>query len=259
MKTFATTFIAMFEEPIAAWLHSSIIARAQRTGIFLPRIESILKSVNNNHHAVDDTPYGGGAGELMRIDVIAPLVEVALAHTPHVARARKRVVLMDPAGAIFDQDHARRLSTYDELIFVCGRYEGIDARIHHYVDEALSVGDFVLSSGDLAAMTICDATLRMIPGVLNNPESIEHESHMKGRLEASHYTRPKVYDAHEVPAILQSGDHKAIERFRTTEAALKTKLLRPDLLARYPLSPHEEQLLAALPPSVEFPWAPRHE
>ncbi len=262
MQRLTATFIAMFTQPIEAWLNSSIIARAARSGIFSARIDSILAAVNNNHHAVDDTPYGGGAGELMKIDVIAPLIDSALKANPEVERKRKRVILMDPAGASFDQHHARRLAQYDEIIFVCGRYEGIDARIHHYIDEALSIGDFVLSNGDLAAMTICDAVLRMVPGVLHNPISIECESHMQGRLEASHYTRPKIYDGHEVPLVLQSGDHQAIANFRAAEAAHKTKTLRPDLLVPNPLSEHEKKLLSAMPTRAEraqFPWIKYHE
>ncbi len=248
----------MFDEPITAWLNSSIIARAERLQIFSPKVVSILNSVKN-HHAVDDTPYGGGAGELMRIDVIAPLIDKALARNATIPRQRKRVILMDPAGIVFDQTDAQRLATYDELVFVCGRYEGIDARIHHYIDEALSIGDFVLSSGDLAAMAICDATLRMVPGVLHNPLSIESESHMHKRLEASHYTRPKIYDGREVPEVLQCGDHQAIASFRAMEVAYKTKQLRPDLVTSVPLSAEELELLARMPTGLTFPWMKDHE
>ncbi len=247
----------MFEEPIASWLNSSIIARAQRAGVFSAHIESILQSVDNNHHSVDDTPYGGGAGELMRIDVIAPLIEKVLAKNDSIPRQNKRVILMDPAGHVFRQADARRLASYQEIIFVCGRYEGIDARIHHYIDEALSIGDFVLSNGDVAAMAICDATLRMIPSVVHNPDSVAHESHINGRLEASHYTRPKVYQGHEVPPILQSGDHGAIDAHRQAEAAYKTKQLRPDLLAQYPLSEHEQALIKKI--TTPFPWTTHHD
>jgi tRNA (guanine37-N1)-methyltransferase len=258
VQKLTATFIAMFDQPIDAWLKSSIIARAARRGIFTSRIESIMQSVAN-HHAVDDTPYGGGAGELMKIDVIAPLIDRALTYNKDIDRKNKRVLLMDPAGMLFEQNHAKRLSSFDELIFVCGRYEGIDARIHHYVDETLSIGDFILSNGDLAALAICDATLRMIPGVLHNPRSVEHESYMHGRLEASHYTRPKLYDGHDVPHVLQSGDHQAIADFRLLEAAHKTKTLRPDLLIDHPLNAQEEKLINGMHDGAQFPWTRRHE
>lgn len=260
MPKLTATFIAMFNEPITAWLGSSIIARAQHLKIFSATVESILASVSHDHHAIDDTPYGGGAGELMKINIIAPLIERALAKRPQIEREKKRVVLMDPAGARFCQQDAQRLATYDELILICGRYEGIDARIHHYVDEALSIGDFVLSSGDIAAMAICDATIRMVAGVLHNPMSIAHESHMHGRLEGSHFTRPNIFDGHVVPAVLQSGDHKAIERWRTMEAVYRTQKQRPDLFETFPLSPEEHELLAkGEHHRFDFPWIKHYD
>lgn len=244
----------MFLEPIQSFLNSSIVARSRESGLLSAHIISILHSVAN-HHAVDDTPYGGGPGELMKIDVIAPLIEQALALHDERDRTRKRVVLMDPAGTPFTHAHAERLATFEELIFVCGRYEGIDARIHHYVDEAMSIGDFVLSAGDIAAMTIFDATARMLDGHLGNFSSIAHESHSAGRLESSHYTRPFTYEGHSVPSVLTSGHHQAIEQFRLQEAALKTRCLRPDLIELYPLTDQEQKLLTATThDSTTYPW-----
>jgi tRNA (guanine37-N1)-methyltransferase len=255
MPKLTATFIAMFNEPINSWLNTSIIARAQKNNVLSLRIASILESVAYNHHAVDDTPYGGGPGELMKIDIIVPLIKRALEFHGQTDRVKQRVILMDPAGVVFTQKDAERLALYEELVFVCGRYEGIDARIHHYVDEALSVGDFILSSGDLAAMAICDATVRMVDGVLGNKISSALESHSHGRLEASHYTRPAVYDGREVPSVFKNGHHQEIEEFRMQESAYKTSLLRPDLLTAFPLSSEEKILLAAIGhPSHEFPW-----
>lgn len=257
VNKFRATFITMFDEPIASVVSSSIIGRAQRNDILSIHIESILKSVAFNHHKVDDTPYGGGPGELMKINVIAPLIKQALERHADIPRANKRVLLMDPAGTPFSQDHAKRLSTFDEIIFVCGRYEGIDARVHNYVDEALSLGDFVLSCGDLAAVAIFDATARMIEGVLGNHDSTIHESHFTGRLEGSHYTRPQVYEGHEVPPVFQSGNHAAIEKERMRESLERTIALRPDLIKKNPLTEHEQKLLRSKE-SSSFPWKKPH-
>lgn len=249
----------MFEQPLTAWLDSSIIGRARQKSLLSTHIESILASVSGNHHKVDDTPYGGGPGELMRIDVIEPIIAGALERHPDIDRKAKRVILMDPAGQPFDQTEAKRLASYQELIFVCGRYEGIDARIHHYVDEALSVGDFVLSSGDVAAMVIFDATARMIEGVLGNVESIEHESHYQRRLESSHYTRPLEYQGHKVPEVFQGGNHQHIKLARERESIIKTAQLRPDLVKAQPLSDHEIKLLMSFDQPDLYPWQKNHE
>lgn len=219
-----------------------------------------MEHVAFNHHAADDTPYGGGPGELLRIDVIEPLIRKALEKNTNTPRQKKRVILMDPAGEVFSQQHAQRLAGFDELIFVCGRYEGIDARIHYYVDEAVSLGDFVLSSGDLAALAIFDATARMIDGVLGNRQSIVQESHAQGRLEASLYTRPKSYDGFLVPEVYCAGHHQEIKKAQAQESVIRTQLIRPDLLEKYPLSGQEQLMLhKALEKKVCFPWMKSHE
>lgn len=247
MPRLSATFITMFKEPVQAFLNCSLMARAQKNNLIKTEVISVLEHVGFNHHAVDDTPYGGGPGELMKIDVIAPLIKKALSLTPD-ERSKKRVILLDPCGRTFNQDEARRLSTYNELIFVSGRYEGIDARVYHYVDEALSLGDFVLSSGDMAALTMFDATARMVDGFLGNSESIKSESHFNGRLEASLYTRPKDYEGFLVPKVYQSGDHQAIEKAKAKESLIKTHILRPDLLEKYPSSQ------VPGPAIEEYPW-----
>lgn len=259
MSAHTLTFITMFREPVCSWLQTSIIARAKQQGLFTAEIVQILESVRH-HHDVDDTPYGGGPGELMKINVIAPLINHALEKNSQRSRKQKRVLLMDPAGQTFNQDHAKRLAQYEELIFVCGRYEGIDARIHAYVDESISLGDFVMSNGDIAAMAIADATLRMHEGVLHNALSIDEESHMKGRLECSHYTRPLNYEGRIVPSVLQSGDHKAIAAWRRMESVVRTAILRPDLLKKYPLDVKEQELFTQGSSSHHhFPWLKIHE
>lgn len=250
----------MFKEPLQAWLATSIIGRAQKKGIIKTDVESILDAVGQNHHLVDDTPYGGGPGELMKIDVIAPLIKNALEKNPDILRTKKRVLLMDPAGIPFNNDVAKRLSTYSELIFVCGRYEGFDARVHFYVDEAISVGDFVLSAGDLAAMVIFDATARFIEGVLGNQLSVNEESHADGRLEGSLYTRPSMYEGRLVPDVFQSGNHGDIKKARKLESIVKTAILRPDLIIKNPFDESEEALFKQYQQNaVIFPWMKAHD
>lgn len=252
MPKISATFITMFKEPMLLWLNSSLMAKAQQKKLISTHVISILEHVGFDHHAVDDTPYGGGPGELMKIDVAVSLIRKALAINEDIPRDQKRVILMDPAGRTFDQNEAKRLSLYQELIFLSGRYEGIDARVHHYVDEALSLGDFVLSSGDMAALTIFDATARMVEGFLGNSASIESESHFDGRLEASLYTRPKSFEGHEVPEVFQSGHHQAIKKAQLQESLQKTAKLRPDLLEKYPFSSEEQKVFE--PAKTIFPW-----
>jgi tRNA (guanine37-N1)-methyltransferase len=248
------TFITMAKEPLTTWLLNSILGRAEKSGFLCTHVEAILESVLS-HHQVDDTPYGGGPGELMKIDIIAPLIDKALLRSPARDRKKKRVLLMDPAGVPFNQSHAERLSSYAELIFVSGRYEGIDARVYHYIDEAISLGDFVLSSGDVAAMAIFDATARLKEGVLGNKDSVLDESHNNGRLEGSHYTRPLNYEGHVVPSVLMSGNHALIKKARLHESLVKTGRLRPDLFAKHPLSPGEIELLQSFEnDDMNYPW-----
>ena len=245
------TFLSMVKEPLSAWLNTSIMGRAQRNEVLSTHIISILE--NRSHHEIDDTPYGGGAGELMRVDIIAPLINQALDKHPEVLRVQKRVILMDPAGEKFTQEHAERLANYSELIFVCGRFEGIDARVYYYVDEALSLGDFVISCGELAALSIFDATARLVSGVLGNEKSLLCESYTAGRLESSNYTRPADFEQHSVPEVLKSGNHKLISRARFEESVIKTSILRPDLLEKYPLSSEEKSILKESKHTT-YPW-----
>lgn len=253
MHKISAIFITMFKEPLLLWLESSLMGKARQKNLIKTEVISILEHMNFDHHAVDDTPYGGGPGELMKISVAHSLINKALDMNKDLAREKKRVIFLDPSGRTFDQDTAKRLAQYDELIFLSGRYEGIDARVHHYVDEAISLGDFVLSSGDMAALTIFDATARMVDGFLGNAQSIDSESHINGRLEASLYTRPKSYDGHDVPLVFQSGNHKEIEKARALESLKKTLKLRPDLAKKYPFSLDEQKLFSkALKNS--YPW-----
>ena len=207
-------------------LQTSIIGRAQEEELIEINLVNIRDYGLGKYRQVDDTPYGGGSGMVMRVDVVHQAIE---AHR----RENSLVILMDPVGMPFQQSHAHSLSKQEHLIIVCGHYEGIDSRIReHFVDQVYSIGDFVLTGGELAAMVIVDATARLISGVLGNADSLTTESFENGLLEHSTYTRPQEYLEHKVPAILLSGHHRKIEEFRAEDARLVTEKYRPDLISK---------------------------
>lgn len=184
------------------------------------------------HKMVDDTPYGGGAGMLLRVDVIHKALEAARCKK---ISCKERVILLDAGGKTFTQKKAKELSSYDHLIFICGHYEGIDARIGNYIDEELSIGDYVLTGGELPTMVVIDAAARLIPGVLGKQESSMDESFQQGPtakllIEHPHYTRPAVYEGEKVPEVLVSGHHDKITNWRNEQKKKRTKKNRPDLL-----------------------------
>ena len=184
------------------------------------------------HKSVDDTPYGGGSGMVMRPDCVLAAVEAAEAALGS-ARAERRV-LLTPQGSPFDQAAARRLSAVDSMLLVCGRYEGFDERVRYFMDEEVSLGDFVLTGGEVAAMCVIEAVIRLLPGVLGNAESTAEESFSPscgGRLEYPQYTRPPAFRGHAVPAVLTSGDHGKVAQWRREQSQERTAARRPDLLA----------------------------
>jgi len=211
---------AMCESP----LETSILGRAQREGHIGVRIHDLRQWADGKHKQADDTPFGGGAGMVMRVDVVDRAIQA-------VSTERARVLLMDPTGRPFKQEDAQRLSEEQQLVFVCGHYEGIDARVReHLVDEVISLGDFVLTGGELPAMVIIDAIARLLPGVLGNEASARHESFSGGLLEAPQYTRPRVYRDWAVPEVLLSGHHARIAAWRADQARALTQEERPDLI-----------------------------
>ncbi|MEL6349989.1 MAG: tRNA (guanosine(37)-N1)-methyltransferase TrmD [Myxococcota bacterium] len=210
----------MCEGPLSV----SILGRAADAGLIAFGIHNIRDHGIGKHSTVDDTPYGGGSGMVMRVDVVDQAIEA-------VRHEGGRVLLMDAAGARFTQADAKRLAAYPQLVLVCGHYEGIDGRVReHLVDEAFGIGDYVLTGGELPAMVIADAVARMVPGVLGNPDSIVEESFMHGRLEAPPYTRPRAYRGWEVPEVLLSGHHGRIATWREAQGVALTRRVRPDLL-----------------------------
>ncbi len=229
-----TVFPAMFDEVLS----TSILGRAQRAGIFEFCAHDLRAWTHDRHRTVDDAPYGGGQGMLMKVEPIARAIEDirATGPTPHI-------VFFTPCGARFDQRVAERLATCERILFVCGRYEGMDERAYRYADERLSIGDYVLTGGELAAMVVTDAVVRLLPGALGDEQSSRDESFAGGAggglLEYAQYTRPPVFDDEEVPAVLLSGDHARIAAWRRDSALERTCRWRPDLLEHADLTPEE--------------------
>ncbi|HHW97678.1 MAG: tRNA (guanosine(37)-N1)-methyltransferase TrmD [Myxococcota bacterium] len=233
------TVLTLFPEMILQAVSHSIIGRAIGNEILDIKVLDIRDFATDKHKTVDDEPYGGGAGMVMKVDVVVAAIREA-----KKASQGAKVVLMSASGRPFNQAVAKRYASHlGGIILVCGHYEGIDERVAaHYVDEEVSVGDFVLSGGEIPALAILDATARLLPGVLGNAESLDVESHENGLLESPQYTRPQVFEGHEVPAVLLSGNHKEIELFRTKEAIEKTKRMRPDIKLQLEPEPPPMQL-----------------
>lgn len=218
--------LTIFPDIFTSVFSQSIIKRAQSAGKVEIVVHDIRGAAADAHHTVDDAPYGGGAGMVMKADVLA----VALTAVP-VAGEKRLVVLMSPQGEPFVQKRAGELAGFDQLIIVCGRYEGVDERfIELFVDSEISVGDYVTSGGEIPAMVICDAVIRLVPGVLGNSESVETESHADGLLEYPQYTRPAEFNGLKVPEVLLAGNHKEIKNWRKEQSLKRTALRRPDLL-----------------------------
>lgn len=250
------TFVSLFPEATAAYLQSSVLGKAQAAERFAFKTVNLRDFATDAYKSVDDTPCGGGPGQLIRIDIAVPALRHALSTTDPTSR---RVILTDPAGPLFTANDAKRLSEYRDLVFVCGRYEGIDARIYQYVDESLSIGDFVLTSGELAATVMLDATLRFVPEVLGNAASTEAESHCDGLLEYSQYTRPIEYEGHRVPDWLLSGHHQNIQKGRAAEQLYRTAKVRPDLLAQRALGPKDREAIDRAAQLGPFAWESRRD
>jgi len=219
-----TLFPGMFQGPLT----ESILKRAQERGLLSIALHNIRDATTDKHHIVDDYPYGGGAGMVMKPDPIFASVEAVYAGGP--------IILLTPQGRLFNQQIAQELSQQPRLTLLCGHYEGVDERvIEHLVTDELSIGDYILTGGELAAMIVVDAVARLIPGVVTD-ESIQEESHSSGLLEYPHYTRPPEYRGWPVPDVLLSGHHEQIARWRRKESLRRTRQRRPDLFAKLDLS-----------------------
>ncbi len=217
------TVLTLFPEIVRAYFENSIMAKAVEKGIIAYDLVNIRDFAPDKHHTCDDGTYGGGAGQLMMPGPLGGALD-------SVGAMRKCVVYMTPSGKTFTQEKALELSRMDELVFICGRYEGIDQRIiDSYVDMEISIGDYVMSSGEIAATVVIDTVYRLVDGVISG-ESLEEESYCGGLLEYPQYTRPPVYRGLEVPDVLMSGNHEEIRKWRLRKSIMKTMANRPDMI-----------------------------
>lgn len=220
------TVFTLFPEMFAP-VQESILGRAQASGLMELQLINFRDYATSKHKNVDDVPYGGGAGMVLKPEPIF----AALRDLPPTSGTR-RIVLMSPQGQTFQHQKAKEWSRIDELVFICGHYEGFDERIRSLVDEEASLGDFVLTGGELAAMVMIDSVARLVPGVLGESASSEEDSHSAGLLEYPHYTRPPEFEGMGVPEVLLSGHHARIEAWRRKESLRRTFLKRPDLIEK---------------------------
>jgi len=235
--------LTLFPRMITAPLSESILGKAQERGLLRVRALDIREHAAGKHRVTDDVPYGGGAGMVMKPEPLVAAIEKSRADLLAEGHAAK-VILMSPQGARFDERCAERLAKLPALVFVCGRYEGIDERVQPFIDEELSLGDFVLTGGEFAALACIDAIARLVPGVLGNQESAQTESFAQEMLlEGPHYTRPPEFRGAKVPDILLSGDHAKIAQWRRQQALLRTRERRPELFAKLALSKSDKKLL----------------
>ena len=238
--------LTLFPDAVNAMMSSSILGRAEKKGVIEINCVQIRDFTTNKQQQVDDYPYGGGWGCVM----MAQPLKACLDHvTAQAGERKRRVIYMSPQGTRFDQNEARRLvSEYDHLVLVCGHYEGVDERfITACCDEEMSIGDFVLTGGEIPAMAIADSVCRMVPGVLSDPECYIGESHWDGLLEYPQYTRPEVWEGLEVPEILRSGNHAEVAAWRREQQLIRTKDKRPDMFGAYaPSSKTEEAIIRRL-------------
>ena len=234
--------LTLFPETVGDVLSDSILGRAQERGFIRIETHQIREFTTNKQCQVDDYPYGGGRGAVMMADPLYRCWD----YVRQQAEGKVHTIYMSPCGKTFTQADAIRLSKMDNLVLVCGHYEGIDQRfIDECVDEEISLGDFVLTGGEIAAMAVTDAVCRMVPGVLADPECFEDESHYSGMLEYPQYTRPAVWHDREVPAILLSGNHAKVAQWRRKQALRRTRTRRPDMYEKLDLSSKQDKKLLA--------------
>ncbi len=234
--------ISIFPQLVDDYCHGSLLGRARAAGLVDLRTHDLRAYATDAHRSVDDTPFGGGAGMVLRPDVVFAAVEATAPPRP--------LLLLGPAGRRFDQALGAQLAADAGFSLLCGRYEGVDHRVReHLVDDEVSIGDYVLAGGEAAAIVVIEAVVRLVPGVMGNDTSAASESFADGLLEAPHYTRPAEFRGWAVPEVLRSGDHRRIERWRLAQALHRTRRERPDLLAaRGGLTEAEGVLLRETPP-----------
>ena len=229
-----TLFPEVFDSPLKV----SILGRAIEGGKICVDIINLRDFAKGRHKVVDDKPFGGGKGMLIKPEPVIDAINSVKSTSPGAW-----VILLSPYGLTFNQEVAKSLSKKNHLLLVCGHYEGIDERVRHFIDEEISLGDFVLTGGEVAALAIIDAVSRLVPNVLGSYSSLEEESFSNGILEYPQYTRPREYKGYKVPEVLLSGHHKRIRQWRRKQALLRTLILRPDLLERAKLEKEDIDFL----------------
>lgn len=235
-----TLFPEMFQGPLT----ESLLKKAQEKGLLSLNIINLRDFTTDKHKTADDSPYGGGAGMVMKVDVISNAVSSLKNKIEKIkSKLESRVILMCPAGKVLTQKRVKELSDEEHLIIICGHYEGVDERARELVDEEISIGDFVLTGGELPAMVLIDAIARHIPGVVKEKESVMKDSFYEGLLDYPAYTRPEDFDGQNVPEVLLSGHHAEIENWRRKEALCRTLIRRPDLLAKAELTEQDQVLI----------------
>jgi len=233
------TILTIFPEMFNPFVAHGIVRRAVESGRITVRPVDLRDFAEGRHRVTDDRPYGGGSGMVMKPEPLARAITYAKQVIPEA-----RTILLSPQGRPFNQEMAQSLARCGGLIFVCGRYEGVDERVYEdYIDDEISIGDYVLTGGELAAMVIIDAVTRLVPGTLGNEDSAETDSFSDGMLEHAHYTRPPVFEGKAIPDVLLSGNHRQIEDWRLESSLIRTFLKRPDLMEHKALSDREKQVL----------------
>lgn len=233
--------LTLFPQMFDSVFNYSIIGRARERGLVNMRLHDIRAYTHDKHHVVDDYPFGGGHGMVFKPEPIFEAVESILRE---LDVTRIPIVLLSPQGRLFNQEVAQQLSSYQEFILICGRYEGVDERVaEHLANDEISVGDYVLGGGEVAAMMVVDCVVRLLPGVVGSEESIAMDSHVEGLLEYPQYTRPAEFRDWAVPPVLLSGNHGQIARWRRQQSLLRTAKRRPDLLGKVVLSKEDKLLL----------------
>jgi len=233
--------LTLFPEFFVTPLSQSMLSRAQGQGAVEFRILNLRDFTTDRHRVVDDRPFGGGPGMVLKIEPLVRAIRAVRQKNPEV-----RVILLSPRGFLFTQDQARELAEQKHLLLICGHYEGVDDRLRFYIDAELSIGDYILTGGEIPALAVMDAVTRLLPGVLGGEGAVEDESFQTGLLEYPHYTRPRDFEGHEVPEMLLSGDHQRINRWRRQEALRRTAQQRPDLLGKAVLDDQDREFLLKL-------------
>lgn len=237
----------LLPEVFPPYLESSIIQRARQRGLVSVNIHNIRDYTHDKHHTTDDTPYGGGGGMVMKVEPVFEAIESVLGLDSHQAAPLPvyPIIMLTPQGRVFTQTIADEISRYEKVALLCGRYEGLDERIReHLVTDEISIGDYVLTGGELPALILIDAVSRLIPGVLGDPDGAIDDSHATGLLEYPQYTRPPEYRGWRVPEILLSGDHGKIKKWRREQSLLRTLNRRPDLLGKADLNKADRKFLS---------------